>query len=604
MNQRTSNLRTLAGDGTAAMVTGTLVAGVGNYAYQLIGGRVLGPDRFAPIGSLLTIHFLVFITVLLPVEQLIIRAITIRKGLTRATVLTGRATVVAATALAFVVGVLGKDRLFAGDIRFAYLSAATVMTHALFVHGRGTLAGTRRFRTYGEASGGASIVRLAVAVVVAIAADSALGFGAALAAGPLVILLWPTSLRIASIPNQSTEPARFLGTFILAAATSQVLLLAGPLVAGFLGGTPVLISVVFVTFTLARAPLTFGYNLIARVLPPFTAMAERGEDAQLNRWVGRLLTSGIVLAIPAAFLGFWLGPPLVEALFGAGFRPDPAFAALASAGVTLAGASLFLGQVLVARGHTGKLALSWTMGLVGAAAGLLIARGAPDYRIGVAFLAGEIAAAVALAMLAARGPIAYSFSKRLLDVILGGALFVLVLPVMGLIALAVRLSTPGPAFFRQTRVGLDGRVFPMLKFRTMRHEADEAVHLSHLAQLSDRPQQERLKMEDDPRITSIGRLLRRGSLDELPNLWNVVRGDMSLVGPRPLVPAESELLGDPVRRSVKPGITGLAQVRGRDAISPEQRNTHDAEYVRDRSLLLDLKILFATIPAIVRDPGE
>jgi len=95
-----------------------------------------------------------------------------------------------------------------------------------------------------------------------------------------------------------------------------------------------------------------------------------------------------------------------------------------------------------------------------------------------------------------------------------------------------------------------------------------------------------------------------GSLDELPNLWNVIRGDMSLVGPRPLVPAEAEAFGDPIRRLVRPGITGLAQVRGRDAISPEQRNDSDAEYVRTQSFLLDLQILAATVPTLFRNPGE
>ncbi len=588
------------------MVTGTLIAGVGSYVYQLIGGRVLGPEQFAPIGSLLTIHFLTFIIVLLPVEQLVIRAITIRGGLTRATARTGRITVVLTAALAFAVGIWGKDRLFAGDVRFAYLAAVTVMTHALFVHGRGTLAGSRRFRSYGEASGGAAILRVSVAVIVAIVTDSALGFAAALAVGPLVILMWPTSLRITSIPDQRTEPARFLVTFILAAATSQVLLLAGPLVAGFLGATAALISTVFVTMTLARAPLTFGYNLIARVLPPFTVMAQRGEDAQLTRWVGLLLASGVITAVPAGFLGFWLGPPIVEALFGIGFRPEPAFAMLAAAWVTRAGASLFLGQVLVARGETGKLTLAWVIGLVAAAAGLLLASGEPDFRIGVAFLAGEGAAVFTLAAMAARfsSPIVYTTLKRTLDIVIGTALLLVLLPAMGAVVIAVKLNSRGPVFFHQTRVGLNGKQFAMLKFRTMQHNADETVHLEHLEQLRDQPQRNRLKMDNDPRVTPIGRLLRKGSLDELPNLWNVIRGEMSLVGPRPLVPAESELLGDPTRRIVKPGITGLAQVHGRDAISPEQRNRYDTEYVRSRTLLLDLKILAATIPAIIRDPGE
>ncbi|NOY55197.1 MAG: sugar transferase [Actinobacteria bacterium] len=198
----------------------------------------------------------------------------------------------------------------------------------------------------------------------------------------------------------------------------------------------------------------------------------------------------------------------------------------------------------------------------------------------------------------------YTTLKRALDILLATALLLILLPAIAAVAIAVKLNSHGPVFFHQTRVGLNGKQFAMLKFRTMLHNADETIHLEHLEHLKGQPNRSRLKMEDDPRVTPIGRLLRKGSLDELPNLWNVIRGEMSLVGPRPLVPAESELLGDPTRRIAKPGITGLAQVHGRDAISPEQRNRYDAEYVRTRTLLLDLKILAATIPAIIRDPGE
>jgi lipopolysaccharide/colanic/teichoic acid biosynthesis glycosyltransferase len=605
MSKRPSNLRRYAGDGTAAMITGTLVAGIGNYAYQLIGGRALGPHLFAPIGSLLTIHFLAFIVVLLPVEQLVIRSVTIHGGLTRATVTTARVTVVLTAVLAFAVGYMGRNQFFGGDVRFAYLAAATVLTHALFVHGRGSLAGLRRFRAYGEAGGGAAVLRLAVSIAVLVAAaGSAVGFAAALAVGPLMILAWPSSLRITSIDGQRTDPGRFLVTFVLAAATSQVLLLTGPLVAGVLGATAAGISTIFVTFTLARAPLTFGYNLIARALPPFTALAQRGEDALLTRWVGRLLIVGLAGAVPAALLGFWVGPAVVEALFGAGFRPDPTFAMLAAAGVSLAGASLFLGQILVARGETGKLAIAWAFGIAGALAGLVSVHGDPSLRIGVAFLAGELAAILALAAASVRAPSLYPMAKRTLDVALGSVLTVVLAPAFALAAAAVKLDSRGPVLFRQRRIGLEGVPFDMLKFRTMHHGADEAVHLTHLEHLRERPDDPRLKVAEDPRITRIGRFLRKGSLDELPNLWNVVRGDMSLVGPRPLVPVESEALGDPVRLTVKPGITGLAQIHGRDSISPDQRNLHDAEYVRTRSFLLDLRILGATVPAIFRNPGE
>ena len=586
------------------MITGTLVAGVGNYVYQLLGGRALGPHDFAPISSLLTIHFLAFIIVLLPVEQLVIRSITIHGGMTRSTVLTTRATVVVTAVIAFAVGLVGRERFFGGDIRYAYLAGVNVLTHALFVHGRGTLAGYRRFRSYGESGGGAAILRVSLAALVLLIGSSSLGFAAALAVGPLIILVWPSSLRIGTIPDQRTDPIRFLGTFIIAAATSQVLLLAGPLVAGVLGATTAVISTVFVTFTLARAPLTFGYNLIARALPPFTALAQKGRDALLTTWVFRLLALGTVTAIPAGALGYWLGPPVVEALFGQGFRPGPTFAMLAAAGVTLAGSSLFLGQILVARGDTGKLAIAWVVGVAVAVAGLLITTSDVATRIGVAFLSGEVGAILALSTASARMEQGWGYraAKRILDLAVAVPLGLLLLPVFLVVAIVVKLDSRGPAIFRQERVGLNGELFGMVKFRTMRSDADESLHFDHLERLA--PDTPRLKIGADPRITRVGRFLRMGSLDELPNLWNVIRGDMSLVGPRPLVPAEAEALGDPIRRRVRPGITGLAQVRGRDAISPEQRNTSDAEYVRTRSFLLDLRILAATVPTLFRNPGE
>lgn len=605
-DSKTANLRRFARDGTAVMVTGTLIAGVGNYAYQLLGGRVLGPEQFAAIGSLLTLHFLAFIVVLLPVEQLVIRALTIRGGLTRSTVRTIAITVAITTGTAFAVGLIGQDRLFGGDERFAYIAAATVLSHSLFVYARGSLAGLRRFGRYGRASGGASLLRLAVAVIVVLVAPSGLGFAAALAAGPLVVLAWPSSLKRRSSGETATRPATFLGTFILAAATSQVLLLAGPLAAAFLGAEAAMISTVFVTFTLARAPLTFGYNLIARVLPPFTVLAERGDDVELDRWVGRLFWGGVAAAVPAAIAGWWAGAPIVVALFGEGFRPDPMFAALAAGGVTIAGTSLFLGQVLVARGQTARLTGAWMMGLAAAGLGLLVPTSSIETTIGLAFVLGESAALGGLASLAlsGRSSFAYPVLKRLLDLTAGVILLVLVSPALLAVAIAIRLDSKGPVFFKQTRVGLDGQPFGMVKFRSMYTDAGEALHRDHIEALREQPDADRLKMTDDPRITRVGRLLRKGSLDELPNLWNVVKGDMSLVGPRPLVPEESEMLGTPIRRSVKPGVTGLAQIHGRDAISPLERNRLDAEYVEHRSFLLDLRILAKTLPALVRNPGE
>jgi len=183
---------------------------------------------------------------------------------------------------------------------------------------------------------------------------------------------------------------------------------------------------------------------------------------------------------------------------------------------------------------------------------------------------------------------------------------VLLAPVLALAALAVRLDSPGPAFFRQLRTGRGGNDFWMGKLRTMAIDHDPAVFHEHLeAMKRAAPDDEyTIRIDDDSRVTAVGARLRRWSLDELPNLWNVLKGSMSLVGPRPLVPGEADLVGlDNPRFTVKPGVTGYAQVHGRDTISLEVRTGLDETYVADGSIRLDLKILLETAATVFRNPG-
>jgi exopolysaccharide biosynthesis polyprenyl glycosylphosphotransferase len=182
------------------------------------------------------------------------------------------------------------------------------------------------------------------------------------------------------------------------------------------------------------------------------------------------------------------------------------------------------------------------------------------------------------------------------------------LPLMGLLALAVKLDDGGPAFFRQTRVGKDGRMFTVYKFRTMVIDAEQRrADLRRTAgQHSTSGQHSVLfKLRNDPRITRTGTWLRRWSLDELPQLVNVLNGDMSLVGPRPALPEEAAMYGDHVRRrlAVKPGITGLWQVSGRSDLTWDDSIRLDLRYVENWSLMLDLHILWKTLSAVVRGSG-
>ena len=193
-------------------------------------------------------------------------------------------------------------------------------------------------------------------------------------------------------------------------------------------------------------------------------------------------------------------------------------------------------------------------------------------------------------------------AKAILDRALAIAFLVAAAPVVGVAALAVRMSSPGPAFFRQRRVGVDGRPFTMLKLRSMYSDA-EARRETLLAH-SDRDGL-MFKMHDDPRITPVGRILRRFSIDELPQLWNVARGDMSLVGPRPPLPEEVDGYQDQVfrRLHVRPGLTGLWQVSGRADLSWDESVRLDLRYVDNWSVAMDLHILWKTGRAVFRSAG-
>ena len=193
--------------------------------------------------------------------------------------------------------------------------------------------------------------------------------------------------------------------------------------------------------------------------------------------------------------------------------------------------------------------------------------------------------------------------KRLIDIVGSGLGMVLLSPVFLAIAIAVKRSSPGPVFFSQIRVGRYGRHFKFHKFRSMRQDA-EALKASLAAQ-NESKDGVIFKMKDDPRVTKVGRFLRRTSLDELPQLWNVFIGDMSLVGPRPPVPKEVQeyTLEDRKRLDVIPGITCLWQIGGRSDIPFKEQVRLDKDYILSQSVWKDVIILLKTIPAIVGGKG-
>ena len=194
--------------------------------------------------------------------------------------------------------------------------------------------------------------------------------------------------------------------------------------------------------------------------------------------------------------------------------------------------------------------------------------------------------------------------KRPFDLVIGGILLVVLSPLMVCLALLVRVGSQGPALFRQDRIGRHGKHFQMWKFRSMHVNSDPAPHHQLAAAWFAADDSARgYKSQRDPRVTRVGRFLRRTSLDELPQLINVLRGDMSLVGPRPAIPYELAYYAPAYfeRQKLPPGITGLWQVHRRDRLSAAEMMSLDLKYVRDCSLWLDIRILALTVPALLED---
>jgi lipopolysaccharide/colanic/teichoic acid biosynthesis glycosyltransferase len=202
--------------------------------------------------------------------------------------------------------------------------------------------------------------------------------------------------------------------------------------------------------------------------------------------------------------------------------------------------------------------------------------------------------------------------KRVFDATVAAVLLTLLLPLSAVVALLVVTTSRGGPLYRQVRVGRGGRAFVMYKFRTMRTGSTDEVHRAYVRRLltDDQPpvggSRGLYKLEADPRVTRVGRLLRRTSIDELPQLWNVLTGDMSLVGPRPALPYEAELFSATHRERflVPPGLTGLWQVSGRSKLPMRAGLDLDVEYVRRQSFRLDLVILLKTLPAVLAAVGS
>jgi lipopolysaccharide/colanic/teichoic acid biosynthesis glycosyltransferase len=198
------------------------------------------------------------------------------------------------------------------------------------------------------------------------------------------------------------------------------------------------------------------------------------------------------------------------------------------------------------------------------------------------------------------------YVQRAIDIVVAATMLLITLPVIIVIGIIIRCDSRGPALFKQWRVGKDGNPFLFRKFRTLYVDAKTRFpHLYAYNYSSEEIEQLQFKVPDDPRVTRMGRWLRESTLDELPNFWNVLTGDMTLVGPRPEIPEMLRYYDETTRRkfSVKPGVTGLAQISGRGRLKFLQTARYDVEYVKHQSFLLDMQILLKTILKVILRDG-
>lgn len=378
----------------------------GALGFQVISGRTLGSDDFAPVGMTWTVVFFAFTVLMIPAEQLITRQLTLRGGEWDVSIRNS-----APIGAALLVSTLGSagfaaltlDRFFEGNPGFIAAIGAVGASRGLLALGRGFLAGRKRFVAYGFVTGAEGAVLIPGAVVVALIAPNALAFVWLMAIAPLSVLLvrpFATTETTHALAPSDTSGAAFLGPLVVATGASQVILVGGPVFVGLLGGTAAAVSVYFVTFTLFRGPVTSSYNLIARILPDFTALAATGEERQLSLWASRLGFAGLGTTLCFGVLGYLAGPAVVELLYGSEFAPDSLTAAFGAAAVGAGLVGLFLGQVFVARAETGRMAAIWLVALAVAGVALLATNGDPLRRVATAFLVGELAATLMLAVVA------------------------------------------------------------------------------------------------------------------------------------------------------------------------------------------------------------
>jgi O-antigen/teichoic acid export membrane protein len=368
--------------GTIWMISGSLIGAIAAYLFNFAGSRSLGDEAFAPIGALWTSLFVIATIVLVPMEQFVTREASRNRHVLKSDVGVWGTLIVVAALLGVGFVWVTDDAFFGGERVYTIQIGLMLAGYGVLFLGRGILAGQRRFAQVGALLAAESVIRLLTAVVLIQRGGGAVALGWAKVAGPIAILFVPFWRKPDGpvVTDRSESATRFLAAYASGTEASQILLAASPLAVTYLGGTASMFSVVFVTFTLFRAPLTLLYSLLGRLLSMIVRLVDQGLRQRVRTFAAQVAGAGLVLTAVAYEVGTLIGPELISLLFGADFDPSPALAGTVAGGMVAASAAQITGQVLVAEGATGRLANAWTVGLLIAVIALFGIDASPDPR--------------------------------------------------------------------------------------------------------------------------------------------------------------------------------------------------------------------------------
>lgn len=392
--------------GTAFMVAGSLIGAIGVFIFQLYAARVFpDPQTLDPFSALWTTFFILLTVLLVPLEQYVTREVARgRRSLPHdLRTMAAMVSICSVLGAGFVAATLSD--VFDGNPQYIALIVLLCVVYGFLYVGKGILAGSRRFRDVGWVMIIESAVRLLAGVILVSLIRTPTSLVWAMVVGPLALfaMAWWRHDH-GTLDVEATSPSKFLRGYVAGSAPAQLLLAGAPLAVLAFGGDSGLLSVLFFTFTLYRAPMTLIISLQGRLLPYLVGLSVGGEHQSLGRIVRRVGIGGSVLTVLGALAGWLIGPEVVALTYGEAYEPARTVAMLVAAGVVAATTAQVASQVLVAEGRTMRLGQSWGAGLLTAAVVAVLVGGASDLRVAIGFVCGEVVALAVMTFLAMRRP--------------------------------------------------------------------------------------------------------------------------------------------------------------------------------------------------------